>query len=157
MASVRRPLRFIAVMAVAIGAPSALIAGCDLGAVPGVGETDGGGSGSGSGSGSGDDTAAAMAFTNTIMPIVTTKMCAQAACHGGVQPPKLTNYADLKMSSMASGNRYLMKPGSTNIFITKATLLNGGTTHPVANAMAVQYLDATEQAAFTTFIDTYGQ
>ncbi|HEY4060153.1 MAG TPA: hypothetical protein VGM39_26245, partial [Kofleriaceae bacterium] len=90
-------------------------------------------------------------------PIVTAKTCTQAACHGGVQPPFLMSFAMLKSSSDLLGGKYLMKPGSSNIFVTKATMLAGGTTHPLGNAAAVQYLDATEQTTFATFIDMYGQ
>ncbi|CAN5803091.1 hypothetical protein BH11MYX2_BH11MYX2_08300 [soil metagenome] len=144
MTDVRGSLRFTAVLA--------LLAGCSLGAVPGVGAGDGGmDSGSGSGSGS-DDMAAAMAYTSNILPIVTAKTCTGASCHGGAQPPKLTSYADLKTSSMAAGNKYLMKPWTTNIFNTKSTTLGA----PPLMHQGIAWLDATEQAAFMTFIDTYG-
>lgn len=48
-------------------------------------------------------------FNSTIKPLVQT---ACVSCHGGGTPPNLSSFAAL-------ADRYKMKPGSTNILVTK--------------------------------------
>ncbi|HEY4181961.1 MAG TPA: hypothetical protein VGM90_34190 [Kofleriaceae bacterium] len=141
MADVRLPL----------AATLTLLAGC-LGDVP-----TGGNTGGGTDAGSGSSDLASAAFASMITPIVTsaTHNCADAtSCHGGLQPPKLTSFAEFKASGIPMG-RYLTKPGMTNIMITKAMTLNG-MPHPLGNSLAKPYLSADELTTFQTFIDTYG-
>lgn len=138
MADVRMPLL-----------AAVLLAGC-LGDVP-----TGGNAGGGADAGSGSGDPASAAWTSTIAPIVTstTHNCAEVtACHGGVQPPKLTSWTEFKASGFPAG-RYTAK--SMNPVIAKAASLSG-MPHPLGNAAAKPYLDMTEQMTFQTFINTYG-
>jgi hypothetical protein len=83
----------------ALLALSLSLAACSVGAVEGGG-TDGGGSGS-------NEAANRMTFMTVIVPLITE--C--TACHGGTQPI-LTSYDTLIP-------KYKMKPGNTNVFVTK--------------------------------------
>ncbi|HEY4181963.1 MAG TPA: hypothetical protein VGM90_34200 [Kofleriaceae bacterium] len=138
----RGSLRFIAVLA--------LVSGCSLGAVPGVGAGDGG-TDSGSGSGS-DDTAATMAFDSMITPIVSTAhTCTASGCHNGVsQPPFFNSFAAFKTSGIPAG-KYMAK-WDTNIINLKTPSLGSPPMHSL-----LPWLSTTEMATFMTFLNTYGQ
>lgn len=74
-------------------------AGCDVGE---VGDEDGDGSGSGNGMGGGQS------FNAMIQPLVT----GCVGCHGGSTAPNLTSFSALEP-------KYKMKPGASNILVTK--------------------------------------
>lgn len=69
-------------------------------------------------------------FNSTVKPLVMT--C--TGCHGGNQPPNLTSFTALEA-------KYKMKPGSSNILVTKG------------NHVGITYLDATGKAAVQGWID----
>ncbi len=75
------------------------LAGCDVGE---VGDGDGDGSGSGNGMGGGQS------FNAMIAPLVT----GCTGCHGGATPPNLSSFSALE-------SKYKMKPGSSNVLVTK--------------------------------------
>ena len=83
---------------------------CSVGEVPiegGTPDAAGGGDGGGGGGGGGQS------FTAMIAPLVTE--C--TACHGGV-PPTLTSFQDLQP-------KYKMKPGASNVLVTKGDATAG--------------------------------
>ncbi|HEY4060155.1 MAG TPA: hypothetical protein VGM39_26255 [Kofleriaceae bacterium] len=125
-----------------------LLAGC-LGDVPTGGNTGGTDGGSSS-------DPAETAWTTMITPIVTstTHNCTEAtACHGTLQPPQFSSWANFKASGFPAG-KYVTKPGSMSFLITKGDGLMG-MPHPLGNSLAKPYLDATEEATFAAFIDMY--
>ena len=87
-------------------------AACSVGEVPigGGGNPDAGPVADGPGGGSGTGTGGGQSFDARIKPLVT----ACVACHQGAQPPNLTSFALLDA-------KYKMKPGATNIFVTKGS------------------------------------
>ncbi|MEZ4361395.1 MAG: hypothetical protein R3B48_14510 [Kofleriaceae bacterium] len=86
-----------------------------------VGLPDGGGGGGGGG----------QSFTAMIAPLVTS--C--TGCHGsGGSPPTLTSFSALQ-------DKYKMKPGNTNIFVTKG------------DHQSIVYLTADQTAIVAAWID----
>lgn len=83
----------------------ALLGACSVG--DGGGEGDDDGRGSGSGPGSADPS---QSFEAEVKPNV--GLC--LACHGGNLPPNLLSYAKLEA-------KYKVKPGDTNILVTKGS------------------------------------
>ncbi len=123
-----RSTRFVWSIAIAIAT-----VGCDVGMVPPLG----GGADAGrdaSGDATGEDPANAQSFEAVLKPLATMNGCLDAACHGGVQSPRLSSYALLEA-------KYKMKPGAMNILVTKGPHQN------------VPFFDAAEQAMVAAWID----
>jgi hypothetical protein len=102
------------------------LGGCSVGEVP-IGGTgvDGG-------------TDGAQSFNAIVKPLV--GRCAVVGCHAGTQVPNLSDYSKLDA-------RYKMKPGSTNILVTKGSLTGG-------MHSAMPYLSSAEQAKVAMWIDS---
>jgi hypothetical protein len=104
-----------------------VLAGCSVGAV------------------NGDDTGpdannqnADLTFNQQVKPLVTRCL----GCHGTTQAPNLT-------SATALQAKYKMKPGATNILVTKGSMGSPPGTHE-----GITYLDATAQSAVAMWIDS---
>jgi hypothetical protein len=109
------------------------IAGCDVGEVPLNG---GGGDG---GVVDSTNTAGAASFNSMIAPLVTE--CTVSGCHN-LQIPVLTSFEAL-------GARYKMKPGSSNVLVTK-----GASSIPAGTHSGIPYLTTAEQATVAAWIDS---
>ena len=70
-------------------------------------------------------------FNSMVKPLVSS--C--TSCHAGNQAPNLTSFTTLAA-------KYKMKPGSTNILVTKG------------NHAGIQYLDATAKSTVQSWIDS---
>ena len=70
-------------------------------------------------------------FNSMVKPLVTNCV----SCHGGGTPPNLTSFAMLQA-------KYKMKPGSTNILVTKG------------NHSGIQYLSAGDATTVKNWIDS---
>jgi hypothetical protein len=101
-----------------------LLGACSVGEVPIGGNTDGGG-------GVGGQT-----FETMVKPLVTKCI----GCHSAAQGPTLTSFATLQA-------KYKVKPGASNILVTKADATQG--VH-----QAVDYFSAVEKKAVGDWIDS---
>ena len=70
-------------------------------------------------------------FNSTVKPLVTSCV----SCHGGNQAPNLTSFTALEA-------KYKMKPGSTNVLVTKG------------NHAGIQYLNAADKLTVQNWIDS---
>jgi hypothetical protein len=115
-------------MRAAVVAVFVWLAGCGVGEVPigGGGTPDAGGGGGGG----------AASFNRDVAPLLT--RC--VVCHGGGQPPNLMSFDALQA-------KYKMKPGATNVFVTK-----GDATAGVHSGIA--YFSAAEKQAVAAWIDS---
>jgi len=132
MEVVRGPMLRIALLAAVLG-------GCDLGTVGGTAITDGGGSADADGAG-------AASFTSMIAPLITAKGCTVGGTCHMVQTPKLDSFANLQTSEalyQAQGGKYLKKPGSASLLVTKGP-----------HQTLTVFFDATEKATIATWIDS---
>jgi hypothetical protein len=71
-------------------------------------------------------------FNSTIKPLVMTNC---VSCHNGSTPPNLTSFSALQA-------KYKMKPGMTNVLVTKG------------NHAGIQYFGATDKTAVQNWIDS---
>lgn len=111
------------------------VTACDLGEVENP--DAGGGGGGGGGSGSGDN--GGPTFTSMITPIVATgNRC--TGCHGGGTEPNLSDYTKLAA-------KYKMKPGASNILVTKPLDATG-------KHYGIDYFTAAEKTTVGNWIDS---
>jgi hypothetical protein len=118
-----------------------VLAGCDVGEVPG--------GASGADGGTTVNQANVQSFNEVMKPIIEAKGCLVGdTCHM-VQIPKLASYEALvEFPQLAT--RYTGKPGSANILVTKGDLTGG--IHPTTPTSA-PYFDETQKAAVAAWID----
>lgn len=70
--------------------------------------------------------------------------CAIPGCHVGLNPPNLTSYGGLEA-------KYKMKPGMTNILVTKGDMQDAS--GPPGLHYGLPYLDETAKSAIAAWID----
>lgn len=112
------------------------LTGCSVGAVEGIEPTTDGGA---------VNDPRAATFSQMVTPIVMAKTCTDATCHGGTTNPNLTSFTAMT-SNQILADKYLKKPASTNVLITKDM---GTGTHS-----ARPYFDAADKAMISTWIDS---
>jgi hypothetical protein len=139
------------VLRVALLASVFAFAACDVGEVP-----IGGGGGPMVDGGGGTDPQASAMYTAMVVPLVGTagRNCTQAACHGGVQPPLLNSFETLTNNGALP--TYARKPSAMNKLVTGPLTIDGTGKHPTGNPLAVPYLDTTQKATVSMWIDQYG-